>query len=306
MSTSPRTLPSALLNDTTALDPRSNRLLAALPAEELQVWLPLLRPMLLQRGQMLPANQAFFPTTATVSLFASTRAGDSTEVATIGNEGFVGVALLSGSEPARDQAEVTGSGHAFALSGSTLKSEFMRSPAVMELLMRYVQLHMAQTMQRAVCVHHHSIEQRLCRCLLDSLDRGRWPATVELTHQSMAARLGVRRETITASAQRLQSQGLITYQRGVITVHDVAALRASSCSCYEEVRSTLDRLLPPPPPALHGDNVMVRGLAGTYLAVVSNRSHPQDHHGQRHRLHDTGSHHDPAARQRAAGSTIDG
>ena len=274
----------AATNDTPATEPRANRLLAALADEDLQNWLPLLRPTLLLRGQVLPAGQAFFPTTVTVSLFASTRAGDSTEVATVGSEGFVGVSLLSGIEPWREQAEVTSSGYAFALAGTTLRREFQRSGSTMELLLRYVQLHTAQTMQRAVCVHHHSIEQRLCRCLLDSLDRGRWRSTVELTHQSLAVRLGVRRETITTCAQRLQSQGIITYQRGVITVDDLAALRAISCCCYDEVRSIHDRLLPPTAPALHGDPATRPSwLAGSHLALVTNGGRPHEQHGSAHR-----------------------
>jgi hypothetical protein len=94
-------------------------------------------------------------------------------------------------------------------------------------------------------VQHHSTKQRLCCCLLDSLDRSHWRTTLELTHDSMAARLGVRRETVTACAQQLKSEGIMSYQRGSITLHDVAALRATSCPCHDEMRSLLDRLLPP-------------------------------------------------------------
>jgi len=303
MSIPSRTGRDALLHDTTALEPRTNRVLAALTPENLQAWLPFLRPTHLLRGQVLPADQAFFPTTATVSLFASTSAGDSTEVAMIGNEGFVGTTLLTGSEPACEQAEVTGTGHAFALPGSTLRSEFLRSGATMQLLLRYLQLHMAQTMQRAVCVQHHSIEQRLCRCLLESLDRGRWRSTIELTHQSLAARVGVRRETITARALHLQGQGIITYRLGVITVHDSAALRACSCPCYGEARSAHDRLLPPPAPGLRGDtDLLVPGLADAHFARVLHRNNAQNHHDHRHQPHAPAPHHDPAALQRAAGS----
>ena len=277
-----KTLPIATAdaNDTAAADPRANRMLGALAEEDLQNWLPLLRSTLLLRGQVLPTNLAFFPTTATVSLFACTSAGDSTEVATVGNEGFVGVALLSGSEPWRGQAEVTSSGHAFSLAGSTLRREFLRSGPTMELLLRYMQLHTAQMMQRAVCVHHHSIEQRLCRCLLDSLDCSRWRSTIELTHQSLAVRLGVRRETVTTCAQRLQTQGVIAYHRGVITVQDIDALRACSCCCYDEMRGIQDRLLPHIEPDRYGDiAARSRPLAGSHLALVTNRERPQAHAG---------------------------
>ncbi len=259
MSMNPEALPARLLNDPWGMTPRANRLLAALPAEQLQDWLPVLRPMRVERGRILPGHQVFFPTTATLSLYACTRDGHAAEVGTIGNEGMVGLELLGGQGPASAQAEVTTSGGVYALGGSTFRNDFKRAGAVMELILRYAHWHTTQLMHRAVCAHHHTVEQRMCRCLLDSLDRGHGSATIELTHQSLAARLGVRRESVSACAQRLQAAGTITYQRGCITVNDSASLRAGSCACYAAARSTYERGLPGPEPA---DEALAPARAG--------------------------------------------
>jgi CRP-like cAMP-binding protein len=247
---------TSALNDGPAPEPRANRLLAALPADDLKICSSQLMPMRLQHGQMLRNDLAYFPTTASVSLFAGTGAGDLTEVATVGSEGVVGIGLLNGSEVSHDRAEVAIPGHALAMTGAALRSEAGRSSATMGQLVRYMQVHMSQMTRRAVCVQHHSTKQRLCYCLLDTADRCRWRTTIDLTHDSLAARLGVRRETVTACAQQLKNEGIVSYQRGVITLHDIEALRASSCSCYDEMRNTVDRLLPRHDPVAHGGSAM--------------------------------------------------
>jgi Mn-dependent DtxR family transcriptional regulator len=99
---------------------------------------------------------------------------------------------------------------------------------------------MAQT---AVCNRHHSLDQQLCRWLLLSLDRldGN---ELHMTHDLIANMLGVRRETVTEAAIKLQDAGLIRYARGRITVIDRPALEARTCECYAVVKKEYDRLLP--------------------------------------------------------------
>ena len=62
---------SALL--TTALDPRTNQLLAALPGSDRRRWLPQLEPVTLALGQVLyesgdTLSHVYFPTSSIVSL----------------------------------------------------------------------------------------------------------------------------------------------------------------------------------------------------------------------------------------------
>jgi Mn-dependent DtxR family transcriptional regulator len=56
--------------------------------------------------------------------------------------------------------------------------------------------------------------------------------------------LGVRREGVTEAAGKLQTAGLITYNRGRIAVIDRPGLEAQACECYQVVKTEFDRLLP--------------------------------------------------------------
>jgi hypothetical protein len=94
-----------------------------------------------------------------------------------------------------------------------------------------------------VCNRHHSLEQQLCRWLLLSLDRS--PGNeLSMTQELIASMLGVRRESITEAAGRLQKAGLIHYSRGHIAVLDRPRLETEACECYAVVKREYDRLLP--------------------------------------------------------------
>jgi len=102
---------------------------------------------------------------------------------------------------------------------------------------------MTQIAQNTVCNRHHSVDQQLCRWLLLSLDR--LPDNkINMTQELIATMLGVRRESITDAAGKLQHEGIIDYHRGHITVLDRSGLEAQVCECYQVVRHEFSRLLP--------------------------------------------------------------
>jgi len=108
--------------------------------------------------------------------------------------------------------------------------------------LRYTQALITQMAQTAMCNHHHSVEQQLCRWLLLSLDRT--PSNeLTMTQELIATNLGVRREGITEAAGKLQAEGLIHYSRGKITVLQRLKLEARACECYAVVEKEFDRLL---------------------------------------------------------------
>jgi CRP-like cAMP-binding protein len=97
--------------------------------------------------------------------------------------------------------------------------------------------------QKAVCSRRHSLSQQLCRCLLISLDRT--PGNeVAMTHEQIANVIGVRREGVSQGAMELQREGVISYSRGRICVHDRQGLEERSCSCYASLKHECHRLLP--------------------------------------------------------------
>jgi CRP-like cAMP-binding protein len=169
--------------------------------------------------------------------------GSSAEIAVVGNEGIVGIALFMGGETMPNRAVVQSEGQAYRLNGHLLHQEFERSRALQHLLLRYIQALLTQMAQTAVCNRHHSIDQQLCRWLLLSLDR--LPANeLSMTQELIANMLGVRREGVTDAAGKLQTAGLIHYSRGRITVLNRPGLEARVCECYEVVRREFNRLLP--------------------------------------------------------------
>ncbi len=169
--------------------------------------------------------------------------GSSAEIAVVGNEGIVGIALFMGGETVPNRAVVQSEGMSYRLCATVLKQEFNRSGAFQHRLLRYTMALLTQMAQTAVCNRHHTIDQQLCRWLLLSLDR--LPTnTLRMTQELIANMLGVRREGVTEAAGKLQDAGLIQYSRGCITVLDRPGLEARVCECYQVVREEFKRLLP--------------------------------------------------------------
>jgi CRP-like cAMP-binding protein len=161
----------------------------------------------------------------------------------VGNEGVVGVSLFMGGDTTSSSAVVQTAGHAYRLDRHTLKQEFNRAGLLQRLLLRYTQALMTQMAQTAACNRHHSVEQQLCRWLLLTLDRMPNAREFIMTQELVASMLGVRRESVTDAAGRLQSAGFIRYRRGHIGVIDRTGLQAHACECYGVVKKELDRLL---------------------------------------------------------------
>jgi CRP-like cAMP-binding protein len=228
--------------------PSQNHVLAALPGEVRQRLYPYLESVPLELGQVLyesgdTLRHVYFPTDSIISLLYLMESGTSAEICVVGNEGMIGIALFMGGESTSSQAIVQSAGHSYRLLGQRLKDEFHRQSELQMLLLRYTQALITQMAQTAVCNRHHSIDQRLCRLLLLSLDR--LPSNLlTMTQELIANMLGVRRESVTEAAGKLQTLGVIEYSRGQIKILDRPKLEALSCECYAVVRKETDRLLP--------------------------------------------------------------
>jgi CRP-like cAMP-binding protein len=228
--------------------PRENHLLAALPAAEYERLLPYLEQVPLELGRALYESGSeqeylFFPTNSIVSLLYVMEDGSSAEIAVVGNDGVVGIALFMGGETTPSRAVVQSAGCGYRLRASVLKTEFGQGRDLQHLLLRYTQALITQMAQTAVCNRHHSVEQQLCRWLLLSLDR--LPSNeLTMTQELIANMLGVRREGVTEAAGHLQAAGLIHYSRGKIAVLDRPKLETRVCECYAVVKREYDRLLP--------------------------------------------------------------
>jgi CRP-like cAMP-binding protein len=225
-----------------------NRLLAALPAAELARLAPHLEAVPLPLGAVIyesggAQDHVYFPGSGIVSLLYVMSDGAAAEIAVVGREGMVGIALFMGGETTPSRAVVQSAGRGHRLEAGAIKAEFARGGELQRLLLRYTQALITQMTQTAVCNRHHLLEQQLCRWLLLSLDR--LPSSdLVMTQQLIANMLGVRREGVTEAAGKLQAEGLIRYSRGRIKVLDRKQLEARVCECYGVVKKEYDRLLP--------------------------------------------------------------
>jgi CRP-like cAMP-binding protein len=230
-----------------SITPQQNHVLAALPPEALERITPFLEVTALPLGKVLyesgdTLRHVYFPIDAIVSLLYVMANGASAEIAVVGNEGVVGLALFMGGESTTNRAIVQSSGTAYRLLGKRFKDEVNRHTELLRVMLRYSQALITQMAQTAVCNRHHSIDQQLCRWLLLSLDRLSGNH-LTMTQELIANMLGVRREGVTEAAGRLQRLGVITYRRGQITVLDRSRLEQLCCECYAVVKKETDRLL---------------------------------------------------------------
>ena len=251
---------------TELMDPRLNHLLEMLPAEEFERLALNLEPVHLSLGEVLyesgdKLRYAYFPTDCIVSLLYVMESGDSAEIAVVGNEGIVGVALFMGGDSMPNRAVVQSDGYAYRLRAPLIQKEFGRNGPLLRLLLRYTQALITQMSQTAVCNRHHSVDQQLCRWLLLSLDRLQGNQ-LKMTQELIANMLGVRREGVTEAAGKLQRAGLIDYSRGHITVLNRPGLEARVCECYQVVKTEFERLLP-----------SFRHVASDYSTLSSSDAH---------------------------------
>ncbi|NOT10407.1 MAG: Crp/Fnr family transcriptional regulator [Methylococcaceae bacterium] len=227
---------------------QKNHLLEALPTEVYERLFPFLEPVPLPLGYVLyesgdALHYLYFPVTGIASLLYVMENGSSAEIAMVGNEGMVGVALFMGGGSMPNRALVQSTGYAYRIRKQHFMLEFNRNGALLRLLLRYTQALITQMAQTAVCNRHHSLDQQLCRWLLFNLDRLE-SNTLTITQELIAHMLGVRREGVTEAAGKLQRAGLIDHHRGQITVLDRPGLEMRVCECYQVVKTEFNRLLP--------------------------------------------------------------
>lgn len=228
-------------------NPKHNGLLAALPAADYDRLLPHLEFVEMPFGTTIceageQMQYAYFLTSSIVSLLYETADGASSETAVIGYEGLVGVDIIMGGGASLNRAFIKSAGYGFRIKASALKVEFARGGALQQLLLRFTQALFSQMAHTVACNRHHTIVQQLCRWLLLSLDR--LPTNkISMTQDLIANMLGVRRESVTEAARKLQDEGLIHYSRGQITVVDRAGLEEQICECYTSLTKEYDGLL---------------------------------------------------------------
>jgi len=215
-----------------------NRILRALPIKESRIIVPQLRPIWLDKDQVLSevgerAKNVIFPEEALISYVSETSDGEAIEVCVVGNEGAVDLgALLALRTSFRAVVQIAGPAN--AISTDFLRREFGRCDVVHRILLQYTGALLAQLAQTSVCNKFHFIDQRFCRWLLTATDRI-GSTDIPMTQDALARVLGSRRASVSGVAGALQSKGIIRYSRGVISILDRQALESKCCECYQSI-----------------------------------------------------------------------
>ncbi|WP_332877418.1 Crp/Fnr family transcriptional regulator [Massilia sp. S19_KUP03_FR1] len=230
------------------LNPLKNRLLAELDRAEFYRLSPFLELISLAHGDVLyqaggKMVYVYFPVTATISIDCLLEDGGTSEITRIGNEGMLGVTLFMGGQRSNGRAAVQAAGYAYRLSAARLMEEFYHKGPLLRLLLRYTQARLMQVSQLAACNSHHTTKQRLCRYLLQMLDRSS-SNEMTVTQEEIGAIIGVRREGVTDAARWLQQLGIISWRRGRVTILSRAGLLEHVCECYAVVNQSTAQLLP--------------------------------------------------------------
>jgi hypothetical protein len=195
----------------------NNKLLASLPRAEFERLRPLLRTTATRfRQVLLPANEpvrkVYFLNGGVASLTTAMKDGAMVEIATIGDEGLVGINAYFGGQMVSGEAMLqVPDTNAEVMSAEAFRREIARGGPFQECVQRYSQGLLMPMMQSTGC------------------------------HEFLAM-LGTTRPTVTIVAGTLQKAGLIKYTHGRITILDRRRLEAASCECYRTVKEHFDRL----------------------------------------------------------------
>lgn len=224
-----------------------NHLIELLPRRERSRLHAVSEMIQLAQGEVLcepgkAISHVYFPLEASISLLALIDGSPGVEIAMVGREGMLGVQMVLGVAQASVHALVQSPGTALRIATAAFCNELARSPALRRGMNHYLYVRMAQMTTSAACLRFHLIGPRLARWLLMNQDRVH-ADSFHVTHEFLAAMLGVRREGITTAASTLQRSGLIAYRRGNLTVLDRQGLEAAACGCYAAEREAYAALL---------------------------------------------------------------
>lgn len=218
-----------------ALTVGSRRMLEATPAE-----------VDLEAQQLLSAEEEgveglYFPLSGVICRLVSLPEGTTVKVSLVGREGMVGSPALVDATSSAFRTVVQLPGRAIFVPRSQARRLF-ESPPAAQLLFRYELLLLRETSLTAACNRVHTTRQRLARWLLLIRDRGETDE-FPLTHESLSAMLGVRRESVTLAAKDLRRAATIEYRRATVAITNRSALERQSCSCYRAITDDYGRFL---------------------------------------------------------------
>ncbi len=226
--------------------PLRNRILSRMPRQCLDALAEHSSVVQLDLGRTLwrqdtPIHKVYFPTTAIISLLISSGDTPELELATVGNEGMVGIAGIVDMSRSLGRALVQVSGEALVAPISKFQNLTRSDESLTRLLHRYFYYEVRMVAQSGACHRFHKVEERCARWLLTTQDRA---GTDEfgLTQEFLASMMGTARPKVTLALSRLRRQGAIDHKYRRIRIADREQLESLACPCYEALRRLRDSL----------------------------------------------------------------
>ncbi len=219
-----------------------NVLLRSLPAHELERLRPYLRDVPLACGQRIyragePLGAIWFPQDGAASRLIQLQTGETVEAGIFGSDGVIGMRLVLRGQHGLGQCTVEIEGTALMMSVHDFNAHVReRGGPLYEALLMHADLYIAILGRLTACHCLHPIEQRLSRCILTLTDYGSQDC-VRVTHDTLAAFLGVHRPSVTYALQALAHAGAVESERRRIAIVDRRTLLERACGCYQAIRT---------------------------------------------------------------------
>lgn len=222
-------------------------MLDSLSQTEYRQIIPLLKPVELQRGEIIhaarhPIEHVYFPTSGLLSLMVSAENGEAIEAAVYGAEAIASLPVFLGAKVSAHQVEVRIPGAALRMKTEDFKRFCGKSPKLRAAVCQYANAVIGQLAQTAFCNRFHSVEERMSRWLLTAQDRTH-SDHLPVTREILATMVGARRPRVSTVLARLNKAELVRARRGVITIADRQGLVKKSCECYGTLKEQIDNFL---------------------------------------------------------------
>ncbi|CAN7218232.1 Crp/Fnr family transcriptional regulator [Phenylobacterium sp. LjRoot219] len=222
---------------------RRNWLLGALEPATRARFEPHMRDIKLPRGQVLQragdeVAKVYFPEGALIGVISTMPAGEAVQTGMIGWDGALGVFEACGTRQSALQAEVLVEGEAWVMTAEDYRRMYDASEALRVAVHKYVEILLTEARQFVACNALHAVEARLCRTILEALERScDGSHTLPATQEALAQMLGVQRTTVTAAVSALQAAGALRTARGQVEVLELRVIEQAACPCREALKA---------------------------------------------------------------------
>lgn len=228
-----------------------NAFLSGLAAPEIALFRSHLAPLELRVGDALhrcgaQIENIIFPDSGLVTMTVPLREVAGAGVALAGREAIIGGFAAIGCAPASCDAEVQVPGTALHMAVAAFRDALEQSSALRSVAARFDSAMLAHAQQTALCNATHPVESRICRYLLEVLDRCDGNK-IPLTQATLGQLLSVRRTTVTLVAGRLEAAGVLHCRRGCMQIMDREELERHACDCYAHHKRYMAKLFAPAP-----------------------------------------------------------